>query len=417
MTHGRETPIEDPAAGSEPTDGPLTGVRIIELGMILAGPFSGRLLGDLGAEIIKVEAPDRLDSMREWGHEHDRGRSLWWPVITRNKKLVTLNLREPDGQELLLDLVRESDAVVENFRPGTLERWNLGYERLREVNPGIVLVRILGYGQTGPYASRAGFAAAAEAMGGLRYINGFPGEVPPRTGISLGDSLASMFGVMGLLSALYRRDALGGDGQVVDVSILESCFALMESAAPEYDRLGIVREPAGTRIKGVAPSNVFRTGDDKMIVIAANHDSLFRRLCEVMGRPEMATDPRYATHGARYENQDSLEAAIAEWAGGRDAASAMEALNDAGVVCGPINSIADIFADPHVHAREMLIDHDDPELGTFKGPGVVPRFSDTPGRVRWTGPWEPGSHNAEVYGTVAGRSDDELMALSERGIV
>jgi formyl-CoA transferase len=241
-------------AGAEPvtergaTHGPLTGMRMVELGTLLAGPFAGRLLGDMGAEVLKVEAPGKPDPLRDWGHARYEGRSLWWPVQSRNKKCITLNLREPRGQELLLELVRVADVVTENFRPGTLERWNLGYDRLSEANPGIVLARISGYGQTGPYAERAGFASVAEAMGGLRYINGFPGEAPPRTGISLGDSLAAMFAVQGILAALYRRDALNGDGrgQVVDVSLMEASFALLESAVPEYDRLGIVRQPSGT---------------------------------------------------------------------------------------------------------------------------------------------------------------------------
>ena len=227
--------------------GPLAGMRMIELGTLLAGPFAGRLLGDMGAEVVKVEAPGQPDPLRDWGHARYEGRSLWWPVQSRNKKCITLNLRERRGQELLLDLVRSADVVTENFRPGTLERWNLGYDRLSAANPGVVLARISGYGQTGPYAQRAGFASVAEAMGGLRYINGFPGEAPPRTGISLGDSLAAMFAVQGILAALYHRDALGGDGrgQVVDVSLMEASFALLESTVPEYDRLGIVRQPTG----------------------------------------------------------------------------------------------------------------------------------------------------------------------------
>lgn len=385
--------------------------------MVIAGPFAGRLLADMGAEVIKVEAPDRLDPMRDWGRL-DRGRSLWWPTIARNKKCVTLNLRTPDGQRLLLELVRQSDALIENFRPGTLEKWNLGFERLRGANPGIVVARISGYGQTGPYAARTGFAAAAEGMGGLRYVNGFPGELPPRTGISLGDSLASMFAVQGLLAALYRRDGAGDpEGQVIDVSIVESCFALMESASTEYARLGAIRQPTGTRIVGVAPSNVFRSSDGRLVIIAANHDSLFRRLCELMDRPELATDPRFATHRARFEHQDALEAIISDWTASRAATEIMDLLNAAGVVCGPINSIADIFEDPHVHAREMLVDHHDPELGTLKGPGVFPKFSSTPGEVRWTGPWEPGAHNRDVFGTLLGHADTELAAWAEDGVV
>jgi formyl-CoA transferase len=398
--------------------GPLDGMRVIELGALLAGPFAGRLLADLGAEVIKVEPPDRPDPMRNWGQATYRGRSLWWPIVSRNKRCVTLNLRTEEGQELLLELAKRSDAVVENFRPGTLERWGLGYDRLSEVNPAIVLVRVSGYGQTGPYAGRAGYAAAAEAMGGLRYINGYPDENPPRSGISLGDSLAGMFAAQGLLAALYKRDALeGGTGQVVDVSILESCFAMLESAAPEYDLLGRTREPSGTRLPGVSPSNVFEASDGKRLVIAANQDSVFRRLCAVMGAPELADDPRYATHNARAENQDELEARIAEWAARHESSDIVGRLSAEGVVCGPIYSIADIFADPHVRAREMLVEHDDPELGRYAGPGVLPKFSATPGSVRWTGPWRMGAHNAEVFGDLLGLAEDELSALEERGVL
>jgi formyl-CoA transferase len=398
--------------------GPLAGVRVIELGALLAGPFAGRLVADLGADVIKVEPPDRPDPMRDWGQETYQGRALWWPVVSRNKRCITLDLRAERGQALLLDLVATSDAVVENFRPGTLERWNLGYERLREVNPGIVLVRVSGYGQTGPYAHRPGYAAAAEAMGGLRYVNGYPDQDPPRTGISLGDSLAGMFAAQGLLAALYRRETSGsGTGQVVDVSILESCFALLESAAPEFDLLGRIRRPSGTRLPGVSPSNVFRAADGKGVVIAANQDTVFRRLCDAMGRPELADDPRYATHGARAEHQDELEAQIAAWAAERTSAEITDVLDAQGVVCGPINSIADIFADPHVRAREMLVAHEDPELGTFTGPGVLPRFSSTPGGVRWTGRWEMGADNAAVFGDLLGLDEGDLHRLKEEGVI
>ena len=399
--------------------GPLAGMRMIELGTLLAGPFAGRLLGDMGAEVVKVEAPGQPDPLRDWGHARYEGRSLWWPVQSRNKKCITLNLRERRGQELLLDLVRSADVVTENFRPGTLERWNLGYDRLSASNPGVVLARISGYGQTGPYAQRAGFASVAEAMGGLRYINGFPGEAPPRTGISLGDSLAAMFAVQGILAALYHRDALGGDGrgQVVDVSLMEASFALLESTVPEYDRLGIVRQPTGTGLRGVAPSNIFKSRDNTWMVIAANQDALFRRLCDAIGRPELADDPRFATHLARGENQKAIEAIIGEWAARHDAREIDRVLNEAGVVCGPIYSIADIFDDPQFQAREMLVEHVDPEFGQYVGPGVVPKFSETPGAVRWSGTWEEGSHNEEIYCGLLGLSASELDALREDGVV
>ena len=405
-------------ARSPESVGPLAGVRIIELGMLLAGPFAGRMLGDMGAEIIKVEPPGKPDPLRDWGHARYEGRSLWWPVQSRNKKCVTLNLREPKGQELLLELVKASDAVVENFRPGTLEKWNLGPDILQKTNPKIILARVSGYGQTGPYAQRAGFASVAEAMGGLRHINGFPGEAPPRTGISLGDSLAAMFAAQGILAALYQRDALGGErGQVIDVSLMESCFALLESAVPEYDRLGIVRGPGGTGLKGVAPSNIFKSKDDKWVVIAANQDNVFRRLCEAMGQPELADDPRFSTHLARGENQEEIEGIVAEWSIQHDATEIDMVLNDAGVVCGPIYTMADIFEDPQYRARDMLIEHEDPTFGTYIGPGIVPKFSDTPGEVRWSGTWEEGSHNREVYGGLLGLSDDELAELKEQGVL
>jgi formyl-CoA transferase len=398
--------------------GPLAGLRVIELGTLLAGPFAGRLLGDMGAEVIKVEAPGKPDPLREWGQARYEGRTLMWPVQARNKKCVTLDLRTSRGQELLLELVRVADVLTENFRPGTLERWGLGYERLSEIHPGLVLARISGYGQTGPYAGRAGFASVAEAMGGLRHINGFPGEAPPRTGVSLGDSLAAMFAVQGILAALYHRDALGGGrGQVVDVSLMESSFAMLESTVPEYDRLGIVREPAGTNLVGIAPSNIFRSRDDLWMVIAANNDNLFGRLCDAMGLPELADDPRFATHVARGENQEEIEGIVAEWAARHDAVEIDRVLNEAGVVCGPIYTVAEIFQDPQYAAREMLVEHVDPEFGSYVGPGIVPKFSETPGAVRWSGTWEQGSHNEEVYCGVLGLSDAELGRLREDGVV
>ena len=399
--------------------GPLAGMRMIELGTLLAGPFAGRLLGDMGAEIIKVEAPGQPDPLRDWGQARYEGRSLWWPVQSRNKKCITLNLRERRGQELLLELVRSADVVTENFRPGTLERWNLGYDRLSAANPGVVLARISGYGQTGPYAQRAGFASVAEAMGGLRYINGFPGEAPPRTGISLGDSLAAMFAVQGILAALYHRDALGGDGrgQVVDVSLMEASFALLESTVPEYDRLGIVREPTGTGLEGVAPSNIFKSRDDivdghrrepgQPLPAALRRDGPPR----AGGRPAFRDAPRARREpgGDRGDHRRVGRAARRR--------EIDRVLNEAGVVCGPIYTIADIFDDPQFQAREMLVEHVDPEFGQYVGPGIVPKFSETPGAVRWSGTWEEGSHNEEIYCGLLGLSASELDALREDGVV
>jgi succinyl-CoA---D-citramalate CoA-transferase len=406
-----------PAGRETGGPGPLAGVRVIELGMLLAGPFTGRLLGDMGAEIIKIEAPGQPDPLREWGKARYEGRSLWWPVQSRNKKCCTLNLRTEKGQELLLELVKQSDVLTENFRPGTLEKWNLGPEQLWEANPRLVIARISGYGQTGPYASRAGFASVAEAMGGIRYINGFPGEAPPRIHISLGDSLAGMFATQGILAALYRRDVGGGPGQVVDVSLMESCFALLESTVQEYDRLGIVRGPGGTGLKGVAPSNIFKSSDDAWIVIAANADAVFGRLCAAMGQTELADDPKFATHLARGDHQEELEGIVADWAGRHTAAEIDRILNDAGVICGPIYTIADIFEDEQFRARDMLLEHVDPEFGSYVGPGIVPKFSETPCDVRWSATWEEGSHNRDVYGGLLGLSDEELARLKDEGIL
>jgi succinyl-CoA---D-citramalate CoA-transferase len=408
----------DPEDRGAAPEGPLAGIRVIELGGMLAGPFAGRLLGDLGADVIKVEPPGKPDSIREWGRGQIDGKSLLWPVLVRNKRCITLNLREARGQELLVALVREADVLIENFRPGTLERWNLGPDVLEEANPRLVIARVSGYGQTGPYAERAGFASVGEAMGGLRHLNGNPGEAPPRLGVSLGDSLAGMFAVQGILAALHERDVRGsGRGQVVDVSILESCFAMLEDVAPEYDRLDLVRQPSGTSLKGIAPSNLYRSRDGTWMVIAANRDNLFRRLCDVMGRPELAEDERYATHTARGERQEELDALIAAWAAEHDAAELDAGLNAAGVVAGPVYTIADIFSDPHFQAREMLVEHDDTELGPVVGPGIVPKLSRTPGSVRWSGPWAIGHDNADVFGELAGVDADELSDLADRGIV
>ena len=400
--------------------GALEGVRVLELGVLIAGPFTGRLLADAGAEVIKVEEPAHGDPLREWGQLRHEGRPLWWPVQSRNKKLVTLDLRHDRGRDLLLRLAERSDVLLENFRPGTLERWGLGPDDLWRVNRGLVIARISGYGQTGPYASRPGFAVAGEAMGGLRYINGYPGQAPPRTGISLGDSLAAMFAVQGIVMALYRRDARpegGRRGQIVDASIMESCFAMLESTVPEYGKLGHVRQPSGTSLGNIAPSNVYRSRDGRWIAIGANSENLFRRLCRVIGRPELADDDRFSTHWSRGQHAEQLDEIIGEWVAERDAAEVDRVMNDSGIVCGPVYTIADIFEDPQYRARNLLVEMSDPELGAIVAPGVVPRLSETPGELRWTGPWQLGSHNAEIYGGLLGLTDGELRRLAEEGVI
>jgi formyl-CoA transferase len=402
----------------EERSGPLEGLRVLELGTLIAGPFTGRLLGDFGAEVVKVEAPGRGDPMRRWGGESYRGRSLWWPVQSRNKKLVTLDLRTPKGQELCRRLAADSDVLIENFRPGTMERWGLGPDELRAVNPGLIYARVSGYGQTGPYASRPGFASAGEAMGGLRFLNGYPDQPPPRAGISLGDSLAALFAAFGILMALRHRDRRGGRGQVVDASILESCFALLESVLPEYDKLGTVRQAGGTALgTNVAPSNLYRSRDDTWIVIAANSDNLWRRLAAAMDREELAEDERFADHSARGEHRELLDEIIGAWAQEHDADEIDAVLNEAGVVCSPVYTIADIFADPHFRAREMILSMHDDELGEIAAPGITPKLSDTPGAVTAAGSWELGPANQEIYAERLGLEQAELDRLAEEGVI
>jgi formyl-CoA transferase len=397
--------------------GPLDGIRVIEVGTLISGPFAGRLLGDLGAEVIKIEPPGQPDPLRTWGQAELNGHHVFWTVHARNKKAVTLNLRVASGREMFLDLVERSDIVVENFRPGTLEKWGLGYDVLRERNPGIILVRVSGYGQTGPDASKAGYASVAEAASGLRYMNGFPGGPPPRLALSLGDSLAGMFAVQGALAALYRR-TVTGEGQVVDAALTESCLAVQESTIPDYDVGGVVRGPSGTRLEGIAPSNIYRTADDSWVVIAANQDTVFRRLCAAMGRPELATDERFANHVARGRNQDELDTIIGDWAIERQPGEIISTLSEAGVISGLINTVAEVVKDPQLQARGMITEHWDERIGrTVLGPGVVPVLSQTPGTIRCAGPARPGQHNGDVYGGLLGRTEAELQQLQAEGVI
>ncbi|MFZ4373749.1 MAG: CaiB/BaiF CoA transferase family protein [Mycobacterium sp.] len=397
--------------------GALEGIRVIEVGTLISGPFAARLLGDMGAEVIKIEPPGSPDPIRTWGQAEVDGHHFFWTVHARNKKCVTLNLRTPRGRELFLDLAERSDIIVENFRPGTLEKWNLGYDVLRERNPGIVLVRVSGYGQTGPDAGKAGYASVAEAVSGLRHMNGFPGGPPPRLALSLGDTLAGMFAAQGALAALYRR-TVTGEGQVVDVALTEACLAVQESTIPDYDAGGVIRGPSGTRLEGIAPSNIYRTADGSWVVIAANQDTVFRRLCEVMEQPELATDERFVDHVARGRNQDAIDAIIGEWAAQRQPDDIIDTLSAAGVIAGPINTVADVVRDPQFQARGMLIDHYDEAAGrTVLGPGVVPVLSATPGGVRSAGPARPGQHNNEVYGQLLGLVPEQLAELTEQGVL
>ncbi len=405
------------AGGAVTPTGALDGIRVIEVGTLISGPFAGRLLGDMGAEVIKIEPPGSPDPVRTWGQAELDGHHFFWTVHARNKKAVTLNLREPQGRELFLKLVERSDIIVENFRPGTLEKWNLGYDVLRQHNRGIILVRVSGYGQTGPDAHKAGYASVAEAASGLRHMNGFPGGPPPRLALSLGDSLAGMFAAQGALAALYRR-SVTGEGQVVDAALTEACLAVQESTIPDYDVGGVVRGPSGTRLEGIAPSNIYRTADGSWVVIAANQDTVFRRLCAAMGQPELATDDRFVDHVARGRNQDELDKIIGDWAAQRQPDDIIETLSAAGVISGPINTVAEVVRDPQLRARGMLVEHYDERIGrNVLGPGVIPVLSETPGGVRNAGPARPGQHNADVYGDLLGLGADEIADLETRGVL
>ncbi|WP_418005546.1 CaiB/BaiF CoA transferase family protein [Mycobacterium sp. PDNC021] len=397
--------------------GALDGIRVLELGTLISGPFAGRLLGDMGAEVLKIELPSSPDPLRTWGQAELDGHRFFWTVHARNKKAVTLDLRTERGRGLFLDLVKQSDVIVENFRPGTLEKWNLGYDVLREHNRGIILVRVSGYGQTGPDAGKAGYASVAEAASGLRHMNGFPGGPPPRLALSLGDSLAGMFAAQGALAALYRR-SVTGEGQVVDTALTESCLAIQESTIPDYDIGGVVRGPSGTRLEGIAPSNIYQSANGSWVVIAANQDTVFRRLCQAMGRPELATDERFVDHLARGRNQDELDKLIGDWAAQREPQDIIATLSEAGVISGPINTVAEVVQDPQLQARNMIADHWDERVQrNVKGPGVVPVLSESPGTIRNGGSARPGQDNDEVYGRLLGLDAEQLAALREEGVL
>ncbi len=395
---------------------PLAGLRVVEMGTLIAGPFCGRLLADFGADVIKVEPPGDGDPMRLWGQAVKEGSSLWWSAQSRNKKCVTINLRLKEGQELARKLIKEADILIENFRPGRMEQWGLGYEDLKKENDGLIMIRISGFGQTGPYRDKTGFGSVGEAMGGLRYLTGYPDRAPTRVGIAIGDSLAAMFGTIGALMAVYNRDINGGSGQYIDVALYEAVFALMESSLPEYDKLGMVRERTGSFLPKVAPSNIYETKDGSYIVIGANNDNIFSRFVKVMGHPELAEDPRYSKHSARGEQQAELDAMINSWTKEYDIKDLNKMMDDAGVPAGPIYSIADIVEDQHYLARNMILKIQDQVWGEIKHPGIVPVMSETPGGVDWAGP-RLGQHNEEVYSSVLSFSAEDIEDLKQRGII
>lgn len=389
--------------------GPLEGLRVIELGQLIAGPFCGQMLGDLGAEVIKVEAPGKGDAMRDWG----QGKPVWWPVIARNKQCITLDLRRETGQGILADLVADADILIENFRPGTLEKWGLAPEVLHARNPGLILVRVSGFGQTGPYAGRAGYGSIGEAMGGMRYLAGEPDRPPSRVGLSIGDALAATFGCVGALAALeYRRKT--GRGQVVDSAIYEAVLGMLESTVAEYTEAGVIRERTGSILPKIAPSNVYPTADDEMVLVAANQDSVFARLAEAMGEPALATSEHYATHSARGERQAELDARIAAWTATLSAEDLLDRCERHGVPAGRIYRVPEMLDDPQFQAREAIIKVDHPEFSNLHMQNVFPKLSATPGSVRWPGP-ALGAHTDEVLGNLLGYDAERLAALRADG--
>lgn len=394
--------------------GPLQGIRVVEIGTLIAAPFAARLMAEFGADVVKIEAPQTGDPLRKWRKLHE-GTSLWWYLQSRNKKSVCVNLKSPDGVEIVKRLAAEADVVIENLRPGALEKLGIGWDVLHAINPKLTMVRISGYGQSGPYRDRPGFGAIGEAMGGIRYTTGEVDGAPARVGVSLGDSLASLHGVIGALMSLLRVKTGQGEGQVVDVSLVESVFNLMESLVPEYDLLGHVRERSGGALPGIAPSNTYPTEDNGYVVIAGNSDPIFRRLMQVIGRPDLADDPALAHNDGRAQHCAMLDDAIAAWTSHHCTDDVLAALERAEVPAGRIYSVADIVADPHYQARDMLLQAQLPGGASVKMPGIVPKLSDTPGEVRWQGP-ALGEHTGSVLGEL-GFASEEIERLRRDGAV
>jgi formyl-CoA transferase len=393
---------------------PLQGIKVIELGQLIAGPFCARILAEFGAEVIKIEPPRVGDPLRKWRKLH-AGTSLWWYAQARNKKSVTLDLKHVEAQEIVRRLAANADIVVENFRPGAMEKWGLGWEALSGLNPGLIMVRLSGFGQTGPYRDRPGFGAIGESMGGLRYVTGFPDRSPARVGVSIGDSIAALHGVIGAMMALHHRNVNGGRGQYVDVALYEAVFNMMESVLPEYGMFGLVRERSGASLPGIVPSNTYVTRDDKYVVIGANADSIFKRMMNAIGRADLANDPSLAHNDGRVARTEEIEKVIADWVAARGLDEVLDVLERAEVPSGKIYDIADIARDAHYAAREMIREHLLPDGKSVMLPGIVPKMSETPGETRWVGP-ELGAHTAEVLGAL-GYSADRQRELKERGVI
>ena len=398
---------------------PLAGIRVLEMGQLIAGPFAGCMLAYFGAEVVKIEAPGTGDPLRNWRVLKD-GTSLWWRAMGRNKKCVTLNLREPRGREIARTLALRSDVLIENFRPGTMEKWGLGPEDLRAEAPELVYARVSGYGQTGPFATKPGFASVCEGFGGFRYINGFPGEAPVRPNLSLGDTLAALHAVIGVLLALVARhridaSAIGGAGQVVDVAIYESVYNVLEAMVPEYDGAGIVREPSGSTLTGIVPTNTYPCANGRYVIIGGNADSIFKRLMHAAGRDDLAGDPRLSDNAGRVAHQREVDDAIAQWTRSLDADRVLEILDGAGVPAGPIYSVADMVDDPQYNARGLF---ETVEVAgePLKIPALTPKLDRTPGETLWPGP-EVGAHNREIFIDTLGLDEAAMRALEDDGIV
>jgi crotonobetainyl-CoA:carnitine CoA-transferase CaiB-like acyl-CoA transferase len=397
-----------------PVKRPLEGIRVLELGQLIAGPFTGSMLAYFGAEVIKVEPPGAGDPIRQWRAVRD-GSSLWWHSVGRNKKCITIDLKQERGRALVRELARHSDVLVENFRPGVMEEWQLGPEDIKPLNAQLIYARISGYGQTGPYAEKPGFASVCEGISGFRYVNGFPGEAPVRPNLSIGDTIAALHAVLGIAFALLARKNHGQPGQVVDVAIYESMFNLLEAVVPEYSGADLIREPAGTTVTGIVPTNTYRCRDDKYVVIGGNGDSIFKRLMTAIGRADMADDPELARNPGRVVREREIDAAIAHWCAGLDSKTVIGLLEKVQVPVGPIYNVADMFADPHFRARGLFEEftvNDKP----LTIPALLPRLAGTPGRTDWTGP-AVGSHNAEIFSELLRMSAHEQQRLAQDGVI
>ena len=393
--------------------GPLSDLRVVEMGTLIAGPFCGQVLGDFGADVVKIEDPGKGDPMRQWGRSLPKGLSPWWPVIGRNKRSVALDLRQPEGRELALALIDQADVLIENFRPGALEKWGMGYEVLAARNPRLVMARVSGFGQTGPYSQRAGYGLIGEAMGGLRYVTGEPDRPPARAGISIGDSLTALHAVIGVMMALHHRERTGR-GQMIDAALYESVLSVMENLVTEYDLTGYVRERSGSILPGIAPSNVYPCANGESLLIGGNGDAVFARLAATMGREDLAADPRFATHAARGENQAELDGIVSAWTRNWPLPELLALLETNGVPCGRIFRAPDMLEDPQFAARQSIVEVDHPVFGKVKMQNAFPRLSETPGSVRWPGP-ALGAHTREVLKSL-GVDADRLADLAARKI-